>query len=110
MKVEYEKFGLKFEWDDAKASANLAKHGISFEEAAGAFFDPFGIRQEDEHHSWEEDRIYLLAASLEDDILLVCHCYRKGQTIRIFSAREAKQAERKYYETRAAGERIWRSL
>jgi uncharacterized DUF497 family protein len=26
-----------FEWDQAKAAANLSKHGISFEEAESAF-------------------------------------------------------------------------
>jgi len=31
---------LKFEWDEAKAHSNLAKHGVSFEEAASVFGDP----------------------------------------------------------------------
>lgn len=30
-----------FEWDDAKAESNLAKHGVSFPEAATGFADPF---------------------------------------------------------------------
>jgi len=29
-----------FEWEDAKAKANLEKHGVSFEEAATALADP----------------------------------------------------------------------
>jgi uncharacterized DUF497 family protein len=29
----------KFKWDDAKASANLAKHGVSFERAKLVFRD-----------------------------------------------------------------------
>ena len=29
-----------FEWDDAKASENLKKHGISFPEASTVFADP----------------------------------------------------------------------
>jgi uncharacterized DUF497 family protein len=32
-----------FEWDGAKAAANLAKHGISFEQARYVFDDPFAI-------------------------------------------------------------------
>lgn len=32
---------LSFEWDSDKADANLAKHGITFEAACEAFFDPF---------------------------------------------------------------------
>lgn len=34
---------LKFAWDAAKAAANLAKHGVSFEEAATVFGDPLAI-------------------------------------------------------------------
>jgi hypothetical protein len=33
----------EFEWDDAKAAANLAKHGVSFEQARAAFGDAFAI-------------------------------------------------------------------
>jgi len=32
-----------FEWDDAKAAANLAKHGVTFEQARDAFNDPFAV-------------------------------------------------------------------
>ncbi len=34
---------LGFEWDDAKAKSNLAKHGVSFEEAATVFGDPLSL-------------------------------------------------------------------
>ncbi len=33
---------LKFEWDRKKATSNLAKHGVSFEEALTVFSDPPG--------------------------------------------------------------------
>jgi Ribonuclease toxin, BrnT, of type II toxin-antitoxin system len=33
---------LRFEWDPQKAARNLAKHGVSFEEAATVFGDPLG--------------------------------------------------------------------
>ncbi len=37
---------MTFEWDDAKAKANLAKHGVSFEEAQTVFADSLaGILQ-----------------------------------------------------------------
>ena len=32
--------GQRFVWDIDKASTNLVKHGISFEEACQVFFDP----------------------------------------------------------------------
>ena len=31
---------IGFEWDDSKALSNVAKHGISFDEATTAFSDP----------------------------------------------------------------------
>jgi hypothetical protein len=36
-----------FEWDDEKAAANVQKHGVTFEEAAAAFTDPFAIDKDD---------------------------------------------------------------
>ncbi|MGH2353988.1 MAG: BrnT family toxin [Chloroflexota bacterium] len=41
----------EFEWDDAKAAENLAKHGVSFEEAATGFGDEYGASVPDETHS-----------------------------------------------------------
>ena len=35
------KNGIEFEWDNKKAASNIIKHGISFEQACDAFFDPF---------------------------------------------------------------------
>jgi uncharacterized DUF497 family protein len=32
---------IRFEWNEAKAAANLKKHGVSFETAVRAFDDPF---------------------------------------------------------------------
>jgi uncharacterized protein len=52
---------LVFEWDQKKAAGNEAKHGVSFEEAATAFFDPSGIDGEDLEHSIAEERRYRLA-------------------------------------------------
>ena len=30
---------LHFEWDEAKAKANITKHGVSFDEAKTVFYD-----------------------------------------------------------------------
>src|SRR5258708_37652847 len=32
-----------FEWDDAKAASNLAKHGVAFDEAVTALVDPYAV-------------------------------------------------------------------
>jgi len=38
---------MTFEWDQAKNAANLAKHGISFEEAATIFEGPVLSSEDD---------------------------------------------------------------
>ncbi len=34
---------MEFEWDDRKAASNLAKHGVPFELAVRAFYDPYCV-------------------------------------------------------------------
>ncbi len=53
---------LKFEWDE-KAVSNVAKHGVSFEEAASAFGDPLSLTIADSEHSDEGERFVLLGVS-----------------------------------------------
>ncbi len=60
-----------FEWDPKKAAANEVKHGISFEEAGTAFFDPEGIDGEDQEHSSTEPRRLRLARSAAGIILVI---------------------------------------
>ena len=65
---------LRIEWDPLKAAANKRKHGISFEEAATAFYDDEGIVIDDPEHSKGEDRFILLGMSRSLRLLSVCHC------------------------------------
>jgi uncharacterized DUF497 family protein len=89
---------IRFEWDRAKASANLKKHGVSFEEAQTIFYDEFAVQFFDEEHASEEDRFLMLGMSSEANLLLVCHCERAGgDIIRIISARKATRPESKFY-------------
>lgn len=55
---------IKFAWDNRKANSNLAKHGVSFEEAKTAFLDENGRLLNDPDHSENEDRFLLLAYSV----------------------------------------------
>lgn len=41
MDIVYRLQGMEFEWDENKAAANIQKHGVTFEEAAEVFLDPF---------------------------------------------------------------------
>ena len=47
---------MRFEWDPRKAAVNVAKHKVSFEEAASVFGDPLGRILADPRHSFDEER------------------------------------------------------
>jgi uncharacterized DUF497 family protein len=92
---------MVFEWDARKASANLRKHGVSFEEARTAFLDEHALLIDDPDHSDQEERFVLLGYSRVMRLLVVCHCYRSGgATVRILSARKATRTEAKFYRRR----------
>jgi uncharacterized DUF497 family protein len=86
-----------FEWDSAKATANLAKHGVSFEEASTVFADPLSVTTPDPRYSRGEERFAILGLSGRGRLLAVYHTER-GARIRIISAREATRRERTDYE------------
>jgi hypothetical protein len=88
---------LQFEWDTAKAAENLAKHGVSFEEAATVFRDTLSATGADPDHSFGEERFITFGISTSGRLLVVAHTERGG-TIRIISARPATPGERKIYE------------
>jgi uncharacterized DUF497 family protein len=88
---------LEFEWDPRKAVTNLAKHDVSFEEAASVFGDPLGLIVADPRHSSVEERLVLLGVS-EDRRLLAVMYVELSDAIRIISARKATRRERKNYE------------
>ena len=89
---------LSFEWDESKNSSNQKKHGVSFEEAKSVFTDQFARLISDPDHSDEEDRLILLGTSIHSRLLVVCHCIRINDSIRIISARKADKLEREIYE------------
>ena len=88
---------MRFAWDQKKASNNLAKHGVSFEEAATAFGDPLSNTFPDPDHSMEEPRFIILGLSEQGRIVVVAHT-DDGEIVRITSARQATQGERKSFE------------
>lgn len=89
---------IYFEWNDLKNIQNVAKHKISFIDAASAFYDDYAIIIKDESHSQKEERFLLLGLSINKGILVVCHCYKYDEeTIRIISARKATRKEEIQY-------------
>lgn len=90
--------GSRFDWNDAKEADNLKKHGVSFAEATGAFFDRNAVRFFDPEHSEVEDRFILIGLTSAGRLLVVCHCYRENdQVIRLISARSADRREEQDY-------------
>lgn len=88
---------LRFEWDPQKAAVNLAKHGVSFDEARTVFADPLGKIVDDPRHSAEEQRFVVLGHSERRRLLAVMFTDR-GEAIRLISARRATRRERREYE------------
>lgn len=73
-----------FEWDEAKDRANRAKHGVGFEDAQRAFFDPCRVIAEDLSHSSSEQR-YFCFGEVDGGVMTVRFTWRAGR-IRIFGA------------------------
>ena len=92
---------IKFEWDSPKASANLKKHNVSFDEAKSVFYDEFAVQFFDEEHSSHEERFLMLGMSSGAKLLIVCHCERK--MARLFASfRRARQPSAKARFTKVA--------
>ena len=88
---------MKIEWDPKKATANLKKYRVSFEEAATALSDPMAATAADPDHSLDEERCITFGVSERGRLLVVAHT-EKAETIRIISARIASKGERELYE------------
>ncbi len=88
---------MRFDWDKNKAVSNLAKHKVSFEEAATVFGDPLSDTFDDPDHSVKEERFLIIGHSEKGKLLFVSHT-DDGETVRIISAREPTRTERESYE------------
>jgi uncharacterized DUF497 family protein len=75
---------FRFEWDDGKNAANLAKHQVSFFDAQLAFADPHRVIARDLSHSQTEERFYCFG-NVQGGILTVRFTYRLG-VVRIIGA------------------------
>ncbi len=89
---------MEAERDPAKARSNLAKHGISFADAATVLNYEFAISIPDLQLG-EEERFVAIGADALGRILVVSYTYRRNG-VRIISARRATQSERNEYEKR----------
>ena len=83
-----------FEWDADKAAANLARHGVTFEEAVTVFLDLDYLLIRDSN---ADDRFVAIGLSRRARVLFVVHCER-GEKVRVISARRATRRERETYD------------
>ncbi len=89
---------ITFLWDDEKARINPRKHdGITFQQAAEAFFDPFLVVVDASRN--EEARDAVIGLDARWNLLYVVHIEREESVIRIISARKATRQERAEYES-----------
>ena len=88
---------MKVDWDPDKATANVAKHRISFEEAASVFGDSLAYTFRDPDRSTGEARFLTIGLSNRARLLFISYTERGG-VIRLISVRLATRRERKIYE------------
>jgi uncharacterized protein len=96
MNMRFVLHAITFVWDSNEASTNLRKHGILFEQAAEAFFDPFLKLVDASRH--EEARDAIIGMDTRWNLLFVVHIELEDDAIRIISARKATRRERTNYE------------
>lgn len=90
--------GVTFVWNDHKARINPSNHdGVTFQQAAEAFFDPFLVVVDASRNNEERDAI--IGLDRRWNLLYVVYIERENDTIRIISARKATRKEREYYES-----------
>ncbi len=87
---------VEYEWDEAKAATNFAKHGISFTAAARALQDPRKIEILDDRFEYNEDRIASLCMD-RGRVLFVVTVMPDENVCRIISARKATRHEQERY-------------
>jgi uncharacterized DUF497 family protein len=86
----------EFEWDEAKARRNLAKHGVPFDRATAVFLDENRTDVEDIRRAYGEER-RVVTASVQGLVHVVVYTMR-GNVCRIISARLANRKERRNYD------------
>ncbi len=88
---------ITFIWNQEKARQNPLKHeGVTFEQAAEAFFDPFLVVVDASRNYEARDAI--IGMDKGNYLLFVVHIQQENDMIRIISARKATRQERNYYE------------
>lgn len=88
---------IGFEWDDAKAAINTAKHHLSFEQAKEVFLDDGKILLPIVREDLPEDRYLVVGRLLSGEEVTVVITLRPPN-IRLISARHSKKREHILYQ------------
>ena len=86
---------MKFEWDENKNVENIAKHGLSFDEAKFAFCDKQRLIERDINHSTKTESRYFLYGDNGKGIVTIRFTVREDR-IRIYGAGYWREGKRKY--------------
>ena len=87
---------MRFDYDPAKAAANLRKHKVSFADAEGVLQDPLAVTVEDSGSAGER-RFAGIGLGSAGELLVVVYAERQS-AYRLISARRPMRKERKQYE------------
>lgn len=88
---------MQFEWDEQKNALNIQKHGIDFNDVPN-MFDHELLEEIDDRYDYGEERLIAIGV-LRRMIAVVVYVERRGDVIRIISARRANRHERQKYRT-----------
>lgn len=85
-----------FDWDDGNRTKNWIKHQVSPAECEELFFNLPLLFADDEQHSQEEKRYYVLGQTNAGRLLFIAFTIRVNK-IRVISARDMSRKERQAY-------------
>ncbi|MHB8168127.1 MAG: BrnT family toxin [Thermoleophilia bacterium] len=88
---------MRFQFDPSKGKSNKKKHGISFVDAEGIFYDPLAVHQLATDRA-DEERFVAVGMGSTGQVMVAVYT-RRGEEIRLVSARPATRREVKQYES-----------
>ena len=88
-----------FEWDEVNREKNWERHKVSWWECEEAFFNHPIFVYEDDRHSFSETRFYALGKTNDSRMLFLVFT-RRGNRIRVISARDMHRKERRIYHAK----------
>ena len=92
---------VHFLWDEKKNRANLRKHGVDFNDAVRAWYDPDRLDLFDEKHSSDREIRWIFLGAVAGTVLFVVETEPGEETVRISARRASKHEEEAYYANRS---------